>query len=309
MEYLLCECFHLSTNTDTGTDHGEDTEILEQRRDEMTALEAIYEDRFIERVANKVWILKFSLPVLDKIIAPTRETKVVNMSQRGQEVCKFYSRGFCKFGRRCRQSHSLPKPDRAEDKGINENTSELNYEVEIRFPNGNKYPKEPPYIAFSSTSSFLPHQVCLNITKHMISEAKTLAESCEPSVFTVVSCLDDETFLESVVKEPPHEFSMCPHSKPWLKKTADKQNGARIVFQTEAQLDNENLAEQTEAMLRMSENESVIKTKSEEDDTRVPVKRQISRDMDVVKTSPAELLKQNRKLVEDFKQKKVCCEN
>ena len=313
MEYLLSECFHLVTKSDTNTDNSDDNVILEQRKDEMTALEAIYEERFIERVANKVWILKFSLPVLDKIIAPSRETKVVK-SQRGQEVCRFYSRGFCKFGRRCRQSHSIPKPDLGEDEDYQDSASELNHEVEIRFPNGNRYPNEPPYIAFSSTSSFLPHHVSLNITKHMISEAKSLAESSEPSVFTFVSCLDDETFLKTVVKEPPHEFSLCPHSKPWLRKTADIQNGAKIVFQTESSdLTNQtggrdNLAEQTEAMLRMSENESVIKSGAEgtaADEPRVSVKRQISRDMGVVKISPAELLKQNRRLIEDFKQKKV----
>ena len=280
----------------------------------MTALEAIYEDRFIERVANKVWILKFSLPVLDKIIAPARETNAVKTSHKGQEVCRFYSRGFCKFGRRCRQSHSIPQPDVAEDKEYQDSSSELNYEVEIRFPKGNRYPNEPPYIAFSSTSTFLPHHVCLNITKHMISEAKSLAESSEPSVFTFVSCLDDETFLKLVVKEPPHEFSLCPHSKPWLRKTADIQNGAKIVFQTESSdLNNkssgyDNIAQQTEAMLRMTENESVIRSGVEAgggDEPRVSVKRQISRDMGTVKVSPAELLKQNRRLIEDFKQKKV----
>ena len=307
LEYLLSECFHLTTKfgENTDTDNGEYSDILEQRKDEMTALEAIYEDRFIERVANKVWILKFSLPVLDKIIRPVREN-VEDRSQGGKDVCKFYSRGFCKFGRRCRQSHSLPKSDILEDKTVGDSGSELNYEVEIRFPAGNMYPKEPPYIAFSSTSTFLPHHVCLNITKQMVSEAKTLAESCEPSVFTVVSCLDDETFLNKVVKEPLHEFSMCPHSKPWLRKAGNKQNGDKYVFQKASDMDNSgDLAEQTEAMLRMTENENVIKVDSQEDEKRVPVKRTISRDMELTKANPAELLKQNRKLIEEFKQKKV----
>lgn len=302
---MLSECFDLPTRLDSDTDSNEYNEIIEQRKDEMIALEAIYGDLFTERVANKVWILKFSLPLLDKKICPARETKAGESSSKGQEVCKFYLKGFCKFGRRCRLSHSIPRPD--EEKGVSETGPQLNYEVEIRFPAGSRYPKEPPFVAFSSTSSFLPQHVCLNITKHMVSEAKSLAETGEPSVFTVVSCLEDETFLETVVKETPHEFSMCPSSKPWLRKTAGVQNGATVVFQTTSDtdgVDSEYLAEQTKTMIRMTDNEEVIKSESQED-KKVPVKQQISRDMELVKTNPAELLKQNRKLIEEFKQKKV----
>ena len=312
LEYMLSECFHLRapTSSDIDTDSDEYNDILEQRNDEMTALQAIYEDRFIERVANKVWILKFALPALDKIISPVRESARAGKDQTEKEVCRFFVRGFCKFGRRCRLSHSVPKPDIVDDETTNDSSTELNYEVEIRFPSGSKYPKEPPYIALSSTSSFLPQHVCLNITKHMLSEAKSLAETCEPSVFTCVSCLDDETFLEGVVKEAPHEFSICPNSKPWLRKNTDKQNSDNYVFQKYVaqnfkDKDSDLLTEQTEALLRMSENENAIKSDLQDDEKRVPVKRTISRDVDLVKSNPAEILKQNRKLIEDFKQKKV----
>ena len=310
LEYLLSQCFHLRVPTSTDIEDDELSEIQEQRRDEMTALEAIYEDRFFERVVNKVWILKFSIPALDKIIRPVRETREVNETQSNREMCRFFVKGFCKFGKRCRLSHSVPKIDGLEESPVTEASDDLNYEVEVRFPAGHRYPKEPPFIAFSTTSSFLPHHVCLNITKHMLTEAKSLAESSEPSVFTVVSCLDDETFLESVVKESPHEFSVFPHSKPWLRNGSHKQMGENVFFGNNMNFNSEgaysdDLSKQTETLLRMTENESAFRSDLKDDEKRVMVKRQISRDMDLVKANPAEILKQNRKLVDEFKQKQV----
>ena len=310
LEYLVSQCFHLRVPTSTDIEGDELSEIQEQRRDEMTALEAIYEDRFFERVVNKVWILKFSLPALDKIIRPVRETPESSKTQSNREMCRFFVKGFCKFGKRCRLSHSVPKFDGLQESPVIESSDDLNYEIEIRFPAGNRYPKEPPFIAFSTTSSFLPHHVCLNITKHMLTEAKSLAEASEPSVFTVVSCLDDETFLESVVKESPHEFSVFPNSKPWLRNESHKSIGENVVYRNNMDFNSEgansdDLSKQTETLLRMTENESAIRSDLKDNEKRVTVKRQISRDMDLVKSSPAEILKQNRKLVDEFKQKQV----
>lgn len=323
LEYLLAECFSLNNVCDTEITEDEMTQIHERRTDEMMALQAIYEEKFTERIPNHVWILKCSLPYLDKITQPKNDRKhqttqtTENANEKG--ICRFYLKGFCKFGRRCYLKHSLPVQGKSAvtDIAIDGGVVDLEYEVEIRFPSYNKYPIEVPFLAFTSTSSLLDKHVCLNITKHMMEEAKKLAESEEPSVFTVVSLLDDETFLDSVLNEPPDEFSCLTHNKAWMPQQTrqehlsgiDTSNHSRsTLIEKEAGTDTDaNLAKAVGSMMRMNEggHKQEGKERMAVEDKPIEVKRSMSRD-EVRRQNPAEILKTNKKVIEDFKRKKVC---
>lgn len=313
LEYLLAERFNLN-NSETAISDEDMAEMLEQRKDEMVALEAIYEDRFMERIPLKVWIVKLNLPYLDQLIQPSREKKTSQADLDNRETCRFFARGFCKFGRRCRMKHSKP-----EDKSAVTDLpvelaadNDFEHEVEIRFPTGNLYPREAPFLAFTSTSRMDKH-ICLNITKHMIAEAKNLAEVHEPSVFSVISLLDNDSFLDNVVTEPPDDFSSSGTNCSWINHHSSVPPGIehfehRVV---KNKLDNdtetdEKLAKATDRMIRMSDKSAESKHEQSPESEKVELTRSSSRDQTYVKkVNPAEILKTNRKLIEDFKRKQV----
>lgn len=317
LEYLLAECFNLN-NTDSSATEDDINDITEQRNEEMMALQAIYDDRFIERIPSKVWILKLNLPHLDELIQPVNDHKPKFVDDDDRQICRFYLRGFCKFGRRCRMKHAKPDESHRETETVDSvkektDASDFEHEVEVRFPSGNLYPREPPFIAFTSTSRIEKH-ICLNITKHMIAEAKSLAESQEPSIFTVISLLDDDSFLDNVVTEPPGEFS-CPHSnRPWIHSSGQLATSVTmfhhkdVIHDTD---DNDNdkdtdhkLAKATESMVRMTERHADKRESSDRE--KIEIKRSSSRDDSYSKKiNPAEILKTNKKLIDDFKRKQV----
>lgn len=321
LEYLLAECFALNNTEDNGISPDEMEEIIELRNDEMLALQAIYDEKFCERVPNRVWILKISLPHLDKKLQPKNDRKKPVEIEGNREICRFYQKGFCRFGKRCRHKHSKPEDKNAAKSigAVDKNMLETEYEVEIRFPTYNCYPREAPFLAFSSTSSLLDKHICLNITKHMMNEAKKIAESLEPSVFTVVSLLDDETFIDSVVNEAPHEFSCSVNNSLWLpqqthfeyqdagqsdgyvrKVLSEGDSGDKIEDDSDVEL-----AKATDSMIKMSGREGKAAGKrNASEDRSIKVNKPTSKE-EVKKQNPAELLKTNRKLKEDFKRKKV----
>ncbi|XP_053396236.1 putative ATP-dependent RNA helicase DHX57 [Mercenaria mercenaria] len=319
LEYLLAECFCLNNSEDTDTS-ADVEEITELRNDEMMALQAIYDEKFNERIPNRVWILKISLPYLDKMSQPKTDRKQTAKKEDKRNLCRFYQKGFCKFGKRCRLEHSLPvdKHVAGSDSAIEGCAMDTEYEIEIRFPPCNRYPKEAPFIAFTSTSSLLEKHVCLNITKHMIDEAKKMAESQEPCIFTVVNLLDDETFLDNVLNEAPHEFSRSVHNRAWFPQQTDLENSVqgqsdRSTFNIVSDKDNYHkespdntdakLAKATESMIKMSERDRRQEEKGS-DEKPVEVKRSTSKE-EVRKQNPAEILKTNKRLIEDFKRKKT----
>ncbi|WAR00710.1 DHX57-like protein [Mya arenaria] len=313
LEYLLAECFSL--NNSAVPDAQDLAEVVDLRNEEMLVLQSIYEDKFVERIPGKVWVINLQVPYLDKALQPKREKKMVKKHNDNREICRFYLKGFCKFGRRCKMKHSMPIVANAEAK-LDDNMEDCtDYVVEIRFPDGNMYPKDALFVAFSSTSQFIEKHICLNITKHLIAEAKIRAENEEPSVFSVISVLDDEAFLESVVIEPPHEFSCPMSSRPWLNNHSQRDL-SDVVFvnkdiahggtSKDSETDKE-LAEATNVMIKMTASDSKKNNEDNTDDKNgkpVEVKRSVSKEA-VKKMNPAETLKANKRLIEDFKRKKT----
>ena len=312
LEYLHAECFNLN-NANTPVPKEDMADIVEQRNDEMVALKSIYEDRFIERIPQKLWIVKLDLPHLDKLTQPVRSTKTKTplIDSDNREVCRFFKKGFCKFGRRCRMKHSKPEGKAAVYDSVVEidPNADSEHEVEIRFPTGNLYPKAAPFVAFTSTSRIEKH-ICLNITKHMMTEAKGLADVHEPSVFSVISMLDDDFFLDKVVTEAPSEFSSTSN-RAWINDNSASSMGMRsyetmnMPSDMNDTVDNDaHLANAADRMIRMSDREA--DRKHEPSPEKVKVKKSSNRDQAYnKKVNPAETLKTNKKLIEDFTRKQV----
>ena len=223
LEYLLNDLFDISLSLENGNkkDAWHMENILESREEEKMALEAIYEDSFKERIPNKIWNLDFQLPVLNEILAKKEQCKEGKRAKpeekkRNKKPCPFYLKGSCRFKEKCKFSHAVQDSrgtdGKANDlshpiynnlKALTEEEDKNPFNLEIRFPEGNRYPEEPPLIAFSSTLSDLPSHTRLNITKFLMSLATELANDCQPCIYSLVSSLEDKDKLEELLNLPP----------------------------------------------------------------------------------------------------------
>ena len=314
VEHLLCECFKHDIETakcpDADCCKPDSTfwqEVMEGRQEEMIALKSIYEDRFEERISNFVWILSLDLEHLTEMVAPQsagKRTKAEAVNNASKNICKYFLSGTCKYGNRCKFRHT-----KEEDSSLASAESFL-YHLEIRFPPGNCYPQEPPLLAFSSTYQFMPAYVSLNITKHLMKEAVSLAVAGEPAVFTLVSLLDEITLLKSIVDEPPSEMSL-PRLVTETNKLVTPTRQIRPVRQGimqlsqegegEGELETEDVdKEAVETLVRITEKESEGTTEEE-------VQPQKYKRKDIVRPqlSESQLRKMNRVLKQEFHRKKV----
>ena len=82
---------------------------------------------------------------------------------------------------------------------------DFEYQIEIRFPAKNRYPAEPPFVAFQSTNSLLANHVCLSVTSRLMQEARD-ASACQlPAVFSLASVLEDDDVISEIFFQPPHK--------------------------------------------------------------------------------------------------------
>ena len=196
-------------------------EIKEQRADEIMALESIYGNGFTELISNRVWIIKLQLDHLSALLEKQScggkglSFKSRKKDSTGGKLCEFYQKGACRFGTNCKYKHVLLRdahqPEAYYSQPEKEAESEeatYPFKVEIRFPEGNKYPLEPPFVVFSTLNNSLPEHSCLNFSGRMIKEAKELAADGLPAVFTMISLLDDEDTIDELVKLPPQRYSL-----------------------------------------------------------------------------------------------------
>ncbi|CAG9856904.1 unnamed protein product [Phyllotreta striolata] len=170
-------------------------ELQEQRLDEKSSLESIYEKAFSSKTDN-VWILTLNLTYLVDIFHNKEKIHNRPVKKDKREKCKNIIRGHCKFGDKCRFSHEV------ETKEVDQN-SHLNdfvFELEIRFPTNTQYPYEPPII-FLKTNAVLPPLVNLHICKRLYEEAKILAEDGIPSVYSITELLQNEDVIVQHLKE------------------------------------------------------------------------------------------------------------
>lgn len=221
LEYLLLQVFleHNSQKT-VCPDRAQEVpmdECLIQRQEEALVLSAIYGERFSERIANAVWTVKLDLPflsgsksgegALDRIVKP-------------QKLCQFYLKGKgCRFGNKCRFKHQLPTNDRPEAGPLHltgpthpgfSSYSLPEYELEIRFPKGNRYPFQAPIVAFSTTDESAQAAGRLSVTERLFEEALAAAKTSEPVVYTLVTLCEDEKLMRELLAVRHHKYSTPP---------------------------------------------------------------------------------------------------
>ncbi|CAG9819856.1 unnamed protein product [Phaedon cochleariae] len=195
--YLLYHKYFNRNNELKEIDHDlSDKELLEQRIDEKSSLESIYENAFKVKTEN-VWIITLKLEYLINIFHNKEEKVSKNTNQpKKKERCKNLIRGHCKYGNKCRYSHEVEKVE----VNLNAHLDDYIFELEIRFPLDSKYPYEAPLI-FIKTNAVLPDLMNLHLSKRLYKEAKLLAEDGIPSVYTITELIQNEEDIKQHLKE------------------------------------------------------------------------------------------------------------
>lgn len=194
-------------------------ECLEQRQEEAFALRSIYGEKFVERIKNRVWTFSLELDYLAHRLSKSKEKSTKDTAkQTSKEICKFYLQGGCRFGSKCRFRHEFPPnhPVNASKNSVDDahlrHCDGPIYELEVRFPDENKYPLQAPLVAFYSTDENLPLACRLHIAEFLFGKALAAAESHEPVVYTLVTCLEDEHEISKLLRNAQHKFSVPPVS-------------------------------------------------------------------------------------------------
>ena len=208
-------------------------ECLSQREEEALALAAIYGERFEERIANAVWTVSLDLSFLaDSLARNNNNNNLVNGGGRRhgapsngtvllRDVCRFFLRGQgCRFGDKCKFKHQMPTkglrggggspdPTAPSQPGFN-SYAPPEYELVVRFPKGNRYPFQPPVVAFSTNDEAVSGAGRLAATERLFAEAAAAAKCGEPVVYTLITCLEDEGVLMELLAAAHHKFSSPP---------------------------------------------------------------------------------------------------
>lgn len=214
-------------------------ECSSQRQEEATALTAIYGDRFHERIANAVWTVTLDLSFLSDRTKGAAGDRGAGGSVGARAACKFYTKGqSCRFGDKCKFRHQLPAKGcaSADTKGPSRpgfsSYSPPEYELEVRFPKGNRYPFQPPTVAFSTTDESVGAAGRLCVTERLFGEALAAAKSGEPVVYTLITLCEDEAAMKELLAVGHHKYSSPPPvvaispAPPATSKSKSTRNGA-----------------------------------------------------------------------------------
>ncbi|XP_020943251.1 putative ATP-dependent RNA helicase DHX57 isoform X1 [Sus scrofa] len=223
LEHLLTECFSETfgerMKVPEAVSHISLDECVEQRQEEAFALKSICGEKFIERIQNRVWTIGLELEYLtSKFCKSKRKESTRNIQETSVEICKFYLKGNCKFGSKCKFKHEVPPNQivgRAErnvdDSHLNANEdASFLYELEIRFSKDHKYPYQAPLVAFYSINENLPLACRLHISEFLYGKALTFAETSEPVVYSLLTLLEEESEIAKLLTNTHHKYSVPP---------------------------------------------------------------------------------------------------
>ncbi|KAL6050769.1 hypothetical protein STEG23_015307, partial [Scotinomys teguina] len=198
-------------------------ECVEQRQEEVLALRSICGEKFIERIQNRVWTIGLELEYLtNKFCDSKQKGRANSVRDTSPETCRFYLKGNCKFGSKCKFKHEVPPNQiigRAEgiidDSHLNaEDESAFLYELEIRFSKDHKYPFQAPLVAFCSTNENLPQACRLHISEFLYGKALEFAKTSEPAVYSLMTLLEEESEIVKLLTSTYHKYSAPPVNSP-----------------------------------------------------------------------------------------------
>lgn len=326
MEYLLGELRNM-----TQTDHSGETlavsqtetfpsEIIELRDDEKLALASIFEHRFIERIPNRVWILYLELPELKNLLNMKSESHSL---MQNKPICLFYRKGLCRYGDKCKHLHII-EHDRSQLSNLSYSLqgelADNLFTLEVRFPIGNVYPKEVPLLAFSSAVDRLAPHSCLNISRFLMTYAQEFALMEQPAIFSLVNLLSDSEQLQILLDMPPISL---PCEVDFISSVAEARALQRPLNHTDLAYEDDrqpshlhDSSPKTNAVNEKGRriHPTEIHSKQKEVDAEKEAKsasnvrtgsRSSHTDSRDSHKDAANILKQNKKLKEDFKKKQV----
>ncbi|RZF46510.1 hypothetical protein LSTR_LSTR009292 [Laodelphax striatellus] len=169
-----------------------------ERNQEMEAILSIYDEHFSVKINDRLWAIRLNLPYLAQhysakpsAASASFADKPSSKSKKKKVPCKFFKEGTCRNGVMCKFSHDLPEKTQTK---VDSDDREDWFVLEIRFPKGSKYPlEESPYVSLVPESEYsrMPAGVRLCITQHLLATARQDAAAASPTVFNLVSMLQD----------------------------------------------------------------------------------------------------------------------
>ncbi|KAK2582488.1 hypothetical protein KPH14_004791 [Odynerus spinipes] len=173
-------------------------ELLERKREEKEALESIYADAFCEKIKNQIWMVQLNL---DYLVNAKKDNAIPKKEKKPEkEICRLFLHKKCRFGIKCRFLHQQPEPPKVVSR------IEPAFTLEIRFPQDCKYPYEPPYLYFYKNDGTYPKIKCLRIARRLYEEARQLATDGTPSIFSLISLLENEFDIKTYLEENAEQF-------------------------------------------------------------------------------------------------------
>uniref|UniRef100_A0AAR2IMG4 Putative ATP-dependent RNA helicase DHX57 n=1 Tax=Pygocentrus nattereri TaxID=42514 RepID=A0AAR2IMG4_PYGNA len=281
-------------------------ECVALRQEEALALTAIYGERFCERINDRVWTVILDLLWFTEGRSRSSES-TTDGHQTGSsstQLCKFYLKGGCKFGSRCKFKHQSQTessghrdPHGPSQPGFSSNEKPV-YQLEVRFQSGSRYPFQPPLAAFSTTDNAIAGAGRLNVTEYLFSQSLTAAQEGEPVVYTLISCLEEDGPIRELLSASHHKYSAPPpvmappavttRSRGSKSSTNNSMPASTRCLNKEDVEDDEEYDEDSEESVPV-ENESYVnfrKTMGKKAETRAE-----------------DILKENRKLCREFTRK------
>lgn len=237
-------------------------ELLEQRSDEKSVLESMYDKAFCEKIKNSVWIITLKLDYLIELLMPKKKPKTIlqqnkhgNKNGKKKEMCRnFLSGANCKYGSNCRFSHAIEAKQEPE----NPHLDNYSFELEIRFPKNCVYPYEPPLI-FLKTNAPLPDlQMCLHISKRLHKEAENLSEDGFPCVYSILDLLQNEEEIIRYIQSGKIDFLQA-NEKLFPTDKSARENGLARPSHYEKGVTTKNSKQTLTLESMMKDNEGIVK--------------------------------------------------